>query len=76
MKKKILTFAILILSSILSAQQDQMFICGIGDTSFYRAPEDRGGLYTPSEGNLKAIVVFIQFKKTNLSKILQNSHWG
>jgi M6 family metalloprotease-like protein len=62
MKKKILILVISLFSSLLLAQQDQMFVCGMGDTSFYRSPEDRGGLYTPSEGNLKAIVVFIQFK--------------
>ena len=65
MKNKIITFVIFLFSNIMLAQQDQMFVCGMGDTSFYRAPEDRGGLHTPSEGNLKAIVVFIKFKDDN-----------
>jgi len=65
MKKEILLFLIFLISSFVFAQQEQMFLCGMPDTSFYRAPEDRGGLYTPSDGNLKAIVVFIQFKDDN-----------
>lgn len=65
MKKEIILLLIFIIQGFVFAQQEQMFLCGMPDTSFYRAPEDGGGLLTPSEGNLKAIVVFVQFKDDN-----------
>ena len=56
-------FVILVLFSINNFAQE--FVCGIQNSNEYRAYNDKGGRFIVSHGEIKALVIFIQFSDDN-----------